>query len=108
MIDGLNHLNQLGFGVGGPLIKDRLFWFYAFDEFRRNFPGTAKANNPGAFFINANAALNGTETCTITPTSATFAGNFLVVKLGIFHTVKHDYFRHMRLGFMLDPGFDTW
>ena len=45
-------------------MKDKLFWFYAFDAFRRNFPGTAKANNPGAFFINANAALNGTETCT--------------------------------------------
>jgi outer membrane receptor protein involved in Fe transport len=66
--------NQYGFAVGGPLIKEKLFWFYAFDAYRRNFPGTAKANNPGAFFINANAALNGTETCTITPTSATFAG----------------------------------
>src|SRR5262249_52387758 len=32
---------QYGFGVGGPLIKDRLFWFYAFDIFDRNFPGTA-------------------------------------------------------------------
>ncbi len=58
--------NQLGFGVGGPLIKDKLFWFYAFDAFRRNFPGTAKANNPGAFFIAPNTALNGTETCNTT------------------------------------------
>jgi hypothetical protein len=66
--------NQYGFAAGGALIKDKLFWFYAFDAFRRNFPGTAKANNPGPFFINANAALNGTETCTITPTAATFAG----------------------------------
>jgi len=66
--------NQYGFAVGGRLIKDKLFWFYAFDAFRRNFPGTAKAINPGAFFINANPTLNGTETCVITPTSATFGG----------------------------------
>ncbi|HVG27994.1 MAG TPA: TonB-dependent receptor, partial [Acidobacteriaceae bacterium] len=41
--------NQYGFGVGGPLIKDRLFWFYAFDAFRRNFPGVAVSGNPGVF-----------------------------------------------------------
>ncbi len=66
--------NQYGFAAGGALIKDKLFWFYAFDAFRRNFPGTAKANNPGVFFINANAALNGTETCTNTATSSVFTG----------------------------------
>ncbi|WP_158615386.1 carboxypeptidase-like regulatory domain-containing protein [Acidipila sp. EB88] len=32
---------QWGFGVGGALIKDRLFWFYTYDGFRRNFPGWA-------------------------------------------------------------------
>lgn len=32
--------NQYGFGLGGPLIKDKLFFFYAFDQFRRVFPGT--------------------------------------------------------------------
>ena len=42
--------NQFGFGVGGPLMKDKLFWFYAFDEFRRNFPGTAVSGNPGTFY----------------------------------------------------------
>ena len=41
--------NQYGFGVGGPLIKDKLFWFYAFDAFRRNFPGVAVSGNPNVF-----------------------------------------------------------
>ena len=35
--------NQYGFGVGGALIKDKLFGFYAFDQFKRNFPGTGTA-----------------------------------------------------------------
>ena len=39
-----------GFGVGGPLIKDKLFLFVAFDWYRHNFPGTAVAGNPTAFF----------------------------------------------------------
>lgn len=46
--------NQYGFGVGGPLIKDRVFFFYAFDAFRRNFPGVAVSGNPSAFY-NTNA-----------------------------------------------------
>ncbi|WP_035347357.1 TonB-dependent receptor [Edaphobacter aggregans] len=45
-----------GFGVGGPLIKDKLFWFYAYDQYKRNFPGTAKAGNPGLFFAAPTAA----------------------------------------------------
>jgi hypothetical protein len=36
-----------GFGVGGPLIKDRVFFFVAYDWYRRNFPGTAVASTPG-------------------------------------------------------------
>lgn len=68
--------NQYGFGVGGPLIKDKLFWFYAFDAYRRNFPGTAKANNPGSFFINADAALPGTASCgTVNTTTGAITGS---------------------------------
>lgn len=55
--------NQYGFGVGGPLIKDKLFWFYAFDAYRRNFPGTAKANDPKTFFVNADSVLPANQTC---------------------------------------------
>jgi hypothetical protein len=55
--------NQYGFAVGGPLKKDKLFWFYAFDAYRRNFPGTAKANNPGSFFVSPDAALSAGYSC---------------------------------------------
>src|SRR5579859_4262759 len=39
-----------GFGVGGSIIKDKLFWFLAFDYYLRNFPGTAVTGNPPVFF----------------------------------------------------------
>jgi outer membrane receptor protein involved in Fe transport len=41
---------QWGLGVGGPLIKDKLFWFYTYDGYRRNFPGTAVPSSPATFF----------------------------------------------------------
>ena len=49
--------NQYGFGVGGPLVKDKLFWFYAFDAFRRNFPGVAVSGNPTALANSCSSAL---------------------------------------------------
>ncbi len=39
-----------GFGIGGPIIKDKLFFFLAFDYYIRNFPGTGVASNPNSFF----------------------------------------------------------
>ena len=57
--------NQYGFGVGGALIKDKLFWFYSFDEFKRNFPGTSKAANPSSFFAVPDAALPAGYTCNL-------------------------------------------
>ena len=39
-----------GFGIGGRIIKDKLFWFFAFDRYDHNFPGNSKASNPNAFF----------------------------------------------------------
>jgi hypothetical protein len=57
--------NQYGFGIGGPLIKDKLFWFYSFDQFKRIFPGTARATNPAAFFTTPDAALPAGYTCNL-------------------------------------------
>jgi outer membrane receptor protein involved in Fe transport len=42
---------QWGFAAGGPLKTNKLFWFYAYEQYKRNFPGTAKANTPGTFFV---------------------------------------------------------
>jgi len=48
-----------GFGVGGPIKKDKIFFFFAFDRYDRNFPGTAKATSPTAFFASPVTNLTG-------------------------------------------------
>jgi Carboxypeptidase regulatory-like domain/TonB-dependent Receptor Plug Domain len=50
-----------GLAVGGPIIKDKLFWFLTYDWYHRNFPGTAIAGNANVFFPQA------------TPSAATIA-----------------------------------
>ena len=56
---------EWGFDAGGPLKKDKLFWFYGFAQYRRNFPGTAKANSPGSFFALPDAAAPSGSDCNI-------------------------------------------
>ena len=56
-----------GIGLGGAIIKDKLFWYFAYDWYYRNFPGTGIASSPSAFFA--------------TPTTATIAT--LATRLGV-------------------------
>jgi hypothetical protein len=61
-----------GFGVGGPLIKDKLFLYIAYDWNHRNFPGVAAAANPSAFFapINSSQAIVLANRLGVAPTQA--------------------------------------
>jgi hypothetical protein len=59
---------QYGFGMGGALIHDKLFWFYAFDQEKRNFPGVARTTDPYDLFAIARP-LSGQETCSRQPDS---------------------------------------
>ncbi|HXG85555.1 MAG TPA: TonB-dependent receptor [Pyrinomonadaceae bacterium] len=47
---------QFGGAVGGPVIKDRLFFFFSYDQQKRNFPGLARFINP-SFLNTPNRAL---------------------------------------------------
>ena len=40
---------QFGFGIGGPIVKDKLFFFVNYDQQKRNFPGVATPQNSTAF-----------------------------------------------------------
>ena len=37
---------QYGGTLGGPIVKDKLFFFFSYDEQRRNFPGVALFSSP--------------------------------------------------------------
>jgi hypothetical protein len=41
---------QFGGAIGGPIIKDRLFFFFSYDQQKRNFPGLGVFTNPN--FLN--------------------------------------------------------
>ncbi|WP_158790465.1 TonB-dependent receptor [Granulicella sp. L60] len=65
---------QWGFGVGGPLIHDKLFWFYSYDQQKRNFPGTARASDPADTFAPANSSLPANESCNTSTGTLTVNG----------------------------------
>ena len=54
--------HQFGGNIGGPIVKDKLFFFFNADQQKRNFPGVANASSPAAFF----APLSGSELATLT------------------------------------------
>jgi carboxypeptidase family protein len=64
---------RYGFEVAGPIRKDKLFFMFAFDRYDRNFPGTAKATSPAAFFATPLAVL--TSAYTVDGTANCFQAN---------------------------------
>jgi hypothetical protein len=54
---------QWGGAVGGPIFRDKLFFFFAADRFQRNFPAVAAASNPTSFFATPDAALPAGKVC---------------------------------------------
>jgi len=48
--------HQFGGNIGGPIIKDKLFFFFNADQQKRQFPGIANASGPASFFAPLSAA----------------------------------------------------
>lgn len=38
---------QFGGSIGGPIVKDKAFFFFSYDQQKRNFPGVSVFSNPG-------------------------------------------------------------
>jgi outer membrane receptor protein involved in Fe transport len=72
--------HQFGGGIGGTIIKDKLFWFFSADQQLRPFPASANSGTPNAIF----APLSAAETSTLTnrgvlPGSATNVADALAL-----------------------------
>lgn len=48
---------QMGFGVGGPIVKGKLFWFYSFDRETRDFPSVSRVGYPTAIYAQPLASI---------------------------------------------------
>ncbi len=59
--------HQFGGSLGGPVVKDRLFFFFSYDQQRRNFPGVSAPSS--TTFYNLTAA----QTATLTTRGVTQA-----------------------------------
>jgi len=46
---------QMGLSAGGPIRRDKLFWFFASEYYTRSHPGIARANEPATFFAEPSA-----------------------------------------------------
>jgi len=71
--------HQFGGGIGGPIVKEKLFFFFSGDQQLRTFPATANSGNPGAIFAPiAVAAPTGANTCASKPSATGITeGNIL-------------------------------
>jgi Carboxypeptidase regulatory-like domain len=67
--------HQFGGSIGGPIAKDKLFFFFSYDQQKRNFPAVA-APSSTAFFnpiTITTVAATGTRSCATPPTSTQVA-----------------------------------
>jgi len=59
-----NKRHQFGGGIGGPIIKDKLFFFFSGDQQLQLFPAVGNSGTPGAIFAPITvAAPSGGNTC---------------------------------------------
>jgi Carboxypeptidase regulatory-like domain/TonB dependent receptor len=61
---------QYGIGIGGPILRDRLFFYFAFDRFNRVFPGISAPSNPNFFYTVPELNLPAGLTCASSGLSA--------------------------------------
>ncbi|HEX4651024.1 MAG TPA: TonB-dependent receptor [Granulicella sp.] len=55
-----------GFTISGPLVKDKLFFIYTFDQHAHIFPMLGAPANPAEFYSQPDAALPGGTSCNMT------------------------------------------
>ncbi len=60
-----------GFTVGGPIIKNKLFWIYTYDQHSRIFPAISNPGSPSVFFALPDAATAAGANTVMPPSTST-------------------------------------
>src|SRR5712664_3524306 len=80
--------HQFGGGIGGAIIKNKLFWFFSADQQLRPFPAVANSGSPGAIFAPLSAAESFTLTTrTVLPGNTAAVNDALALKTDLTGTV---------------------
>ncbi|CAN5222248.1 TonB-dependent receptor [soil metagenome] len=72
---------QFGGTIGGPIVKDRLFFFFSYDQQKRDFPGIANTSS-ATFFTETNIRRSTLNTRGLTNTQIDGARDFLISLTG--------------------------
>jgi hypothetical protein len=73
---------QFGGTVGGPIVKDKAFFFFSYDQQKRNFPGVSVFTSP-SYLSTVNTTLLTAAIRGLTTTQVTSALDFLNSETGI-------------------------
>ena len=74
---------QWGLGAGGPIRKDKLFWFFTYDQFKRDFPGIAQPYQPAKLYSAPSAQTIQTLAARTSTTPAVALANYNAVLHGL-------------------------
>lgn len=72
---------QFGGTIGGPIVKDKLFFFFSYDQQKRNFPGVSVFTSP-SYLSTVNVATLTAAVRGITQAQIDAASNFLLSETG--------------------------
>ena len=73
----IDRRHQFGGAIGGPIVKDKLFFFFSYDQQKRDFPAIAQFSS-GTFLTTVNTANLTAATRGITTAQITAATDFLL------------------------------
>jgi hypothetical protein len=59
------HFHQFGGNIGGPIVKDKLFFFFDYDGQRNTLPNIVFLNLPSGFALSSNPTIAGFQTSAI-------------------------------------------
>jgi hypothetical protein len=79
--------HQFGGGIGGPIIKDKLFWFFSADQQLRPFPAVANSGVPNAIFAPLSVSEQATLASRGIPPTSTAVMNALTLLTNLTGTV---------------------